>query len=129
MKFKIDENLPAEIADDLRALGHDAMTVVDQGMAGFDDALLMVRVEDESRVLMTMDKGIADVRAYPPHRLAGLVQVKQVAARSSRSRGKGCRSCWSSICRGAWSSSATRRSGSDEKRRERACDSAPRDGH
>ena len=73
MKFKIDENLPAEIADDLRALGHDAMTVVDQGMAGFDDARLMVRVEDESRVLMTMDKGIADVRAYPPHRLAGLV--------------------------------------------------------
>ena len=42
-----------------------------QGMAGFDDARLMVRVEDESRVLMTMDKGIADVRAYQPHRLAG----------------------------------------------------------
>ena len=27
MKVKIDENLPAEIAADLRALGHDAMTV------------------------------------------------------------------------------------------------------
>lgn len=65
MKFKIDENLPAEITDDLRALGHDAMTVVDQGMTGFDDARLMVRVQDESRVLMTMDNGIADVRAYP----------------------------------------------------------------
>jgi hypothetical protein len=32
MKIKIDENLPVEIADDLRALGHDALTVVDQRM-------------------------------------------------------------------------------------------------
>ena len=45
MKVKIDENLPAEIADDLRALGHDAMTVVDQGMAGIPDEQLMVRAE------------------------------------------------------------------------------------
>jgi len=132
VKFKIDENLPAEIADDLRALGHDAMTVVDQGMTGFDDARLMVRVQDESRVFMTMDKGIADVRAYPPQRspvwcCSG--RVKQVAARSSRSCGKGCRNCWGFMSRGAWPWSATRQSGSVEKRHERACDSAPRDGH
>jgi len=31
MKFKIDENLPVEIAVGLRNAGHDAMTVVDQG--------------------------------------------------------------------------------------------------
>ena len=37
MKLKIDENLLAEIADDLRALGHDAMTAVEQGMTGVDD--------------------------------------------------------------------------------------------
>jgi predicted nuclease of predicted toxin-antitoxin system len=41
MKVKIDENLPAEIAADLRDLGHDAMTVVDQGMAGIDHEQLM----------------------------------------------------------------------------------------
>jgi hypothetical protein len=32
MKFKIDENLPAEIKDDLLAAGHDALTVVEQGL-------------------------------------------------------------------------------------------------
>ena len=37
MKLKVDENLPAEIEDDLRALGYDAMTVIEQGMSGVDD--------------------------------------------------------------------------------------------
>ena len=76
MKFKLDENLPAEIADDLRALGHDAMTVVDQGMAGIDDALLLARVEQESRIFMTMDKGIANIQAYSPARFAGLILLR-----------------------------------------------------
>ncbi len=73
MKIKIDENLPVEIADDLRALGHDAMTVVNQGMAGIDDERLMARVEAESRVFLTMDKGIANINAYSPGRFAGLI--------------------------------------------------------
>ena len=76
MKVKIDENLPAEIADDLRALGHDAMTVVDQGMAGIGDALLLARVEQESRIFMTMDKGIANIQAYSPERFAGLILLR-----------------------------------------------------
>lgn len=32
MKFKLDENLPVEIVDDLRKLGYDADTVSDEGM-------------------------------------------------------------------------------------------------
>ena len=55
MKLKIDENLPAEIAEDLRALGHDATTVVEQGMAGTDDERLLSRVEKEARIFMTME--------------------------------------------------------------------------
>lgn len=76
MKLKIDENLPVEIADELRALGHDAKTVVDEGMAGTDDARLMARVEEESRVFMTMDKGIANIQAYSPERFAGLILLR-----------------------------------------------------
>jgi hypothetical protein len=34
MKFKIDENLPIEVAVALREAGHDAMSVVEQGSAG-----------------------------------------------------------------------------------------------
>ncbi len=73
MKFKIDENLPVEIAEDLRVLGHDAMTVDEQSMAGLDDKSLMVHVGNESRVFMTMDKGVANIQVYPPARFAGLI--------------------------------------------------------
>ena len=68
MKFKLDEHLPVEFADDLRQAGHDAMTVIDQGLSGSDDGSLMRVVQAESRVMLTMDKGIANVTAYPPAR-------------------------------------------------------------
>lgn len=73
MKFKIDENLPAEIAQDLRVLGHDASTVAEEGITGIDDEGLVSRVREESRVFVTMDKGIADIQAYPPEQFAGLI--------------------------------------------------------
>lgn len=76
MKLKLDENLPAEIADELRVLGHDAMTVVEQGMTGVDDDRLMAGVEEESRIFMTTDKGIANIQAYSPGRFAGLILLR-----------------------------------------------------
>jgi predicted nuclease of predicted toxin-antitoxin system len=73
MKFKIDENLPNEIAADLRAAGHEADTVFDEGLAGSPDPAIMARVQSEGRALLTMDKGIADIRLYPPHQYAGII--------------------------------------------------------
>jgi predicted nuclease of predicted toxin-antitoxin system len=73
MKFKIDENLPGELVADLRAAGHDADTVFDQGLAGASDAAIMASVLGEARALLTLDKGMADVRAYPPRQYAGIV--------------------------------------------------------
>jgi hypothetical protein len=40
MKFKTDENLPVEAAEDLRQAGHDALTVADQKLAGQPDVRL-----------------------------------------------------------------------------------------
>ena len=37
MKFKIDENLPGELADEFRAAGHVADTVYDEGLSGASD--------------------------------------------------------------------------------------------
>ena len=37
MRFKLDENLPAEAADLLREAGHDAATVLEQEMSGETD--------------------------------------------------------------------------------------------
>lgn len=38
MKFKIDENLPTEVAQALRDAGYEADTVEDEGLSGAPDA-------------------------------------------------------------------------------------------
>ncbi len=73
MIIKIDENLPDELADDIRALGHQADTVHQEGLTGASDPVILERTRSEGRVLLTMDKGIADIRAYPPSQHAGIV--------------------------------------------------------
>ena len=80
MRFKLDEDLPAELRDDLRAMGHEAETVFDEGLAGAPDPTILERVRIERRVLFTMDKGIADVRAYPPQHYAGIVLFRPPTA-------------------------------------------------
>ena len=37
MRFKVDENLPVEIADLLQQAGHDASTVLLEHLGGSDD--------------------------------------------------------------------------------------------
>jgi Domain of unknown function (DUF5615) len=73
MRFKVDENLPGDLVTDLRAAGHEADTVHDEGLAGAADSVVMARVQAEGRAILTPDKGIADVRAYPPALYAGLI--------------------------------------------------------
>lgn len=62
----MDENLPAEIADMLRQAGHDAETVFDQDLSGCADSKIILMCASERRVLITLDIGFANVRAYPP---------------------------------------------------------------
>ena len=73
MKFKLDENLPVELVKDLRDAGHDAQSVAEEGLVGTADSAFLAHVRRERRVLMTMDKGIADVRVHPPEQYAGIV--------------------------------------------------------
>jgi predicted nuclease of predicted toxin-antitoxin system len=73
MKFKVDENLPAEIASDLRAAGQIADTVFDEGWTGAVDSVLLARLLQDGRALFTMDKGLGDIRVYPPQNYAGIV--------------------------------------------------------
>jgi len=76
MKFKIDENLPVETADLLRAADHDATTVVDQGLRGEDDVRIIEACLREGRTLVTLDLDFADVRTYPPQRFPGLMVLR-----------------------------------------------------
>ncbi len=80
MRFKLDENLPAELLDDLRTAGHEADGLRDEGLTGAQDEMVLELVRREGRVLLTLDKGIADVRAYPPERHAGIVLFRPPSA-------------------------------------------------
>lgn len=75
MRFKVDENLPIEVADLLTAAGHDAATVNDQGVGGAKDPDLASLVRREKRVLLTLDSGFGDIRSYP-HEYPGFVVLR-----------------------------------------------------
>lgn len=68
--------MPVEVASDLADAGHDVHTVADEALVGADDVRLMDAVRRESRVLLTLDKGIADIRRFPPHAYAGIVLLR-----------------------------------------------------
>jgi predicted nuclease of predicted toxin-antitoxin system len=74
--FKIDQNLPSEVAVLLRAAGHDATTVYEQGLAGTPDPRLAEIVRSERRALITLDLGLGDIRRYPPREYAGLIVLR-----------------------------------------------------
>jgi predicted nuclease of predicted toxin-antitoxin system len=76
MEFKIDENLPIEVAQPLIASGHGAKTVHEQHLVGQPDPNVADVCRDEGRVLVTLDLGFADIRAYPPGDYHGLIVLR-----------------------------------------------------
>jgi predicted nuclease of predicted toxin-antitoxin system len=73
LKFKVDENLPIEVASLLTEAKHDAVTVADQGVGGVADAELAALCKGEGRAIVTLDLGFGDIRAYPPSEYSGVV--------------------------------------------------------
>jgi predicted nuclease of predicted toxin-antitoxin system len=73
LKFKLDENLPVELAIDLRELGYDTDTVYDEGLGGAPDPTVVDAAYAADRILFTLDKGIANLQRYPTHQHAGVV--------------------------------------------------------
>ncbi len=75
-KFKIDENLPTEVATLLAGAGHDAVTVPQQRLGGQPDPNIAQVCQHESRAMVTLDLDFADIRAYPPADYAGIVVLR-----------------------------------------------------
>lgn len=76
MRFKIDENLPIEVAGVLRDAGHDAMTIGDQRMSGEPDPRIAAVCRDEDRAILTLDLDFSDIRTYPPSDYPGIVVLR-----------------------------------------------------
>lgn len=53
MKLLLDEHYAGEIAEQLRASGHDATTVAERGVRGIDDEPLLALAASEQRTLLT----------------------------------------------------------------------------
>ncbi|MCU0286889.1 MAG: DUF5615 family PIN-like protein [Acidobacteria bacterium] len=76
MKFKIDENLPVEIAELLRQQGYDASTVMEQYLGGEKDPKIASICRLEKRILITLDVDFSDIRTYPPEKFPGIVVLR-----------------------------------------------------
>ena len=76
MRFKVDEDLPADVATLLGSGGHQAETVHQEGMTGWADPEIGRHCQTEQRALVTLDVGFANVRAYPPEQYHGLLVLR-----------------------------------------------------
>lgn len=76
MKFKIDENLPVEIADLLRERNFQADTVNEEKLSGEDDSVISIVCKKENRILITLDLDFSDIRSYPPSEYPGFIVLR-----------------------------------------------------
>lgn len=76
MKFKVDENLPIEIAGLLREAGYGTETIHEEGLQGCIDNVLLNQCQHEGRILVTLDLDFSDIRRYPPEKYPGLIIIR-----------------------------------------------------
>jgi predicted nuclease of predicted toxin-antitoxin system len=76
MQFKLDENLPPAADDLLRQLGHDVMTVFDQGLQSCTDPEVLAACQGEGKVLIALDLDFSNILVYPPERYAGFIVLR-----------------------------------------------------
>ena len=76
MKFKFDENLPAELGILLRQAGHDAHSVLDEDLRGAADLTIAKICQGEQRVLVTLDLDFAHLGNYPPKDHHGIIVLR-----------------------------------------------------
>jgi predicted nuclease of predicted toxin-antitoxin system len=76
MRVKVDEDLPVAVGDAVRQKGHQATTAREQGMGGWKDPELWPAVQEKRQLLITADKGFADIRRYPPGSHHGVVLLR-----------------------------------------------------
>ncbi len=66
MKIKLDENIPASLAQTLGNFGHDVETVKDEGLVGCKDIQILDSAQREGRFLITQDLDFSDIRVFKP---------------------------------------------------------------
>lgn len=73
MRIKLDENFDHRLATEIRRLGHEVDTVLDEQLASRPDDEIAAAAHRENRTLFTLDLDFSDNRRFPPGRHAGIV--------------------------------------------------------
>jgi predicted nuclease of predicted toxin-antitoxin system len=76
VRIKLDENIPVSAAEPLRSAGHNADTVVDEGLAGAPDVEVLANAASSDRLVVTLDRGFADLRVHPLGSHAGIIVLR-----------------------------------------------------
>jgi predicted nuclease of predicted toxin-antitoxin system len=76
MRVLVDENIPRMTVDGLRAIGHDVKDIRGTSDQGAADSRLWGLAMEESRTLITTDKGFTEYRSVPHHGIL-IVRLRQ----------------------------------------------------
>ena len=76
MRIKIDEDLPKGVAEAVRGVVPDTLTVIEEGLSGILDPALWETVQREQRFLITGDKAFANIKQYPPGTHSGVLLLR-----------------------------------------------------
>ncbi len=76
MKVKLDENVPRRAMQTLVRAGHEVDTVIDEDLAGASDPDVVAAAGADGRLLITLDRGLGDLRAYPAGTHAGILVLR-----------------------------------------------------
>lgn len=76
MRIKLDENLPVSAKAVLSAHGHDVDTVAEEQLTGAPDPTVVAAASATERLLITLDRGLGDLRRYPPGSHAGIIVLR-----------------------------------------------------
>jgi predicted nuclease of predicted toxin-antitoxin system len=80
VRFKLDENMPASAGDVVRAAGHEASTVHEEGLAGAADEIITNVCKAEEMILLTLDLAFGSIVSYPPSSHPGIVVIRVAQA-------------------------------------------------
>ena len=76
LKIKVDEDLPKSVAESIRRVVPDTLTVMDERLSGILDSELWKTTQKERRFLVTGDKAFANIRQYPPGSHSGVLLLR-----------------------------------------------------
>lgn len=75
MKFLADENIPLAVVAFLRKQGYDVVSII-QLSPGSSDASVLLKAEEEQRILVTSDTDFGELIYHVGHRHAGIILLR-----------------------------------------------------